>query len=154
MFELKLYEEIDRDLYLKSQKETFEKYVIEFFGNFNQKIMEEHLEILKDGLFKIMVNNEIAGFVYFKEEQEKIIVDVFCLFSNYRNSGLGSCVMNSFIKKANELNKPIVLDTFKTNPAKKFYERHGFKVIDENNSHFILKYTPVLEDLGNVNKRI
>ena len=144
VFELRRYEEKDRELYLKSQREAFEKYVVEFFGSFSQEIMEEHLEKLKKGLFKIIVNNEIVGFVYFMEEKEQIVVDVLCLFSNYRNDGLGSKVLISFIEKANKSNKPIVLDTFKTNPARKFYERHGFKVIDENYSHFILRYTPVL----------
>ena len=153
MFELREYDEIDRDLYLKTQKEAFEKYVIEFYGAFNQKIMEDHLKRIKDGLFKIIFNNEIAGFVYFKEGQEKIVVDVLCLFSNYRNNGLGSQVMNSFIQKANEANKPIFLDTFKTNPAKKFYERHGFKVVDENYSHFILKYSPIEQRIESASKK-
>ena len=142
MFELKLYEENDKELYLKMQKDAFEKYVIEFFGEFNPSVMERHLEKMQANLFKIMAKNKIAGFVYFKEEKDRIIVDVLCLFPEYRNYGLGSKVMNSFINKANQINKPIYLDTFKTNPAKKFYERHGFVVNGENHSHFILKYEP------------
>lgn len=143
MFELKLYEEEDRNLYLKSQRDAFEKYVVEFFGKFNQSIMESHLEKMKSHLFKIIVEKKISGFVYFKEEQDRIIVDVLCVFTEYRNSGLGSKVMKSFINKANQTNKPIYLDTFKTNPAKRFYERHGFVVDGENQSHFIMKYQPM-----------
>lgn len=142
MFELKLYEEKDRDLYLKLQKEAFEKYVIEFFGKFNPSVMEKHLEKLKANLFKIMVGKDIAGFVYFKEEKDRITVDVLCLFPEFRNSGLGSQVMRSFTEQSKKLNKPIFLDTFKTNPAKRFYERHGFVVDGENHSHFIMKYQP------------
>ena len=140
MFELKFYEEKDRELYLKMQKDAFEKYVIEFFGQFDQSVMEQHLEKLKSNLFKIIVGKDIAGFVYFKEEEDRIIVDVLCLFPEFRNNGLGSQVMQHFIKQANQLNKPIYLDTFKTNPAKRFYERHGFVVDGENHSHYILKY--------------
>ena len=105
--------------------------------------MESHLEKMKSHLFKIMVEKKISGFVYFKEEQDRIIVDVLCVFTEYRNSGLGSKVMKSFINKANQTNKPIYLDTFKTNPAKRFYERHGFVVDGENQSHFIMKYQPM-----------
>ena len=47
----------------------------------------------------------------------------FTLFLEYRNNGLGSLILQDFIKKANELNKPIFLDTFKSNPAKNFYEK-------------------------------
>lgn len=142
MFELKLYEEKDRDVYLQLQKNSFEKYIIEFFGKFTQSVMERHLEVLKANLFKIMLGENVAGFVYNKEEEDKIIIDVFCLFPEFRNNGLGSKVMQSFIEKSKQVNKPIFVDTFKTNPAKKFYERHGFVVVDENYSHFILQRKP------------
>lgn len=140
MFKLQKFVEEDKSLYLSTQKEAFEKYIVEFFGKFDVNVMIGHLQKLKSDLYKIVVDNNIAGFVYFKEESDKIVVDVFCVFKEYRNCGLGSKVMASFIEIANSVNKPIVLDTFKTNPAKKFYERHGFKVVDENFSHYILKY--------------
>ena len=142
MFELKLYEEKDRELYLNTQKDAFEKYIIEFFGKFNPSVMQQHLKKLKSNLFKILIEKDIAGFVYFKEEEDRITVDVLCLFPEFRNSGLGSQVLRSFIEQANQLNKPIYLDTFKTNPAKRFYERHGFVVDGENHSHYVLKYEP------------
>nr|WP_251614461.1 GNAT family N-acetyltransferase [Pumilibacter muris] len=103
-------------------------------------IMESHLKQLKPNLLKIAVKNQTAGYVYYKEEDTKIIVDVFTLLPEYRNNGLGSLILQGFIKKADELNKPIFLDTFKSNPAKKFYERNGFVVVDENSSHYILRY--------------
>jgi len=62
------------------------------------------------------------------------------LLPEYRNNGLGSLILQDFIKKADELNKQIFLDTFKSNPAKKFYEKNGFVVVDENYSHYILRY--------------
>ena len=141
-YDLKPYNNVDHDNYIQCQLEAFTKYIIEFFGTCDISVMESHLEILKPYLFKIIVNNEISGYVYYKEENDKITVDVFTLLPNYRNNGLGTRVMQDFIKTANKVKKPIVLDTFKTNPAKKFYERNGFAVVDENYSHYVLKYTP------------
>ena len=103
-------------------------------------IMESHLKQLKPNLLKITVRNQTAGYVYYKEEGTKIIVDVFTLLPEYRNNGLGSLILQDFIKKADEINKPIFLDTFKSNPAKKFYEKNGFVLVDENHSHYILRY--------------
>ena len=142
MFKLLPYEEKDKETYLQLQISAFEKYIVEFFGKFDINVMLGHLDKLKDGLLKIVVEDKIAGFVYYKEDEDKITVDVFALFEEYRNYGLGSKVMNSFIEKSIATGKQIVLDTFKTNPARRFYERHGFAVVGENMSHYILSYNP------------
>ena len=144
IYELVPYTDADHDNYIKCQMDAFEKYILEFFGVCDMAIMENHLKQLKPNLLKISVNSQIAGYVYYKEESTKIIVDVFTLFPEYRNNGLGSLILQDFIKKANELNKPIFLDTFKSNPAKNFYERNGFVVVDENFSHYILRYGKVI----------
>ena len=141
-YKLEPYTDNDHDGYIHCQLDAFTKYIMEFFGTCDISIMEGHLQILKPYLFKIIVENQIAGYVYFKEESSQITVDVFTLLSNYRNNGLGTVIIQDFVKTADKLNKPIVLDTFKTNPAKKFYERNGFQVVDENFSHYILKYFP------------
>ena len=139
-YELVPYIDADHDNYIKCQIGAFEKYILEFFGVCDMAIMENHLKQLKPNLFKIEVCNQTAGYVYYKEEDAKIAVDVFTLLPEYRNNGLGSLILQDFIKKADELKKPIFLDTFKSNPAKKFYERNGFVVVDENYSHYILRY--------------
>lgn len=139
-YELVQYTDADHDNYIKCQIDAFEKYILEFFGVCDMSIMESHLKQLKPNLLKIVVKNLTAGYVYYKEEDSKIVVDVFTLLPEYRNNGLGSLILQDFIKKADELNKPIFLDTFKSNPAKKFYEKNGFVVVDENYSHYILRY--------------
>lgn len=144
IYELVPYTDADHDNYIKCQMDAFEKYILEFFGVCDMAIMENHLKQLKPNLLKIAVNSQIAGYVYYKEKSTKIIVDVFTLLPEYRNNGLGSLILQDFIKKANELNKPIFLDTFKSNPAKNFYERNGFVVVDENFSHYILRYGKVI----------
>ena len=139
-YELVPYTDADHDNYIKCQMDAFEKYILEFFGSCDMAIMESHLKQLKPNLLKITVRNQTAGYVYYKEEGTKIIVDVLTLLPEYRNNGLGSLILQDFIKKADEINKPIFLDTFKSNPAKKFYEKNGFVIVDENHSHYILRY--------------
>ena len=143
-YELLPYTDADHDNYIKCQMDAFEKYILEFFGVCDMAIMESHLKQLKPNLLKIVVGNRIAGYVYYKEEDTKIIVDVFTLYPEFRNNGLGSLILQEFIKTANEINKTIFLDTFKSNPAKMFYERNGFVVVDENYSHYILRYGSVV----------
>ena len=84
------YTNENHDEYIKCQIEAFEDYIIEFFGKFDISVMESHLEKLQKGLFRIVVNEESAGFVYFYEENDKIQVDVFTIYEKFRNCGLGS----------------------------------------------------------------
>ena len=135
------YTNLDHNDYIKCQIEAYKKYLLEFYGKCDTAVMENHLKILKPDLYKIVVKGQLAGFVYFKED-EKITLDVFTLLPAFRNKGLGSAILKNFIKIAKKAKKEIVLDTFKTNPAKDFYEKHGFKVTGENDTHYILTYTP------------
>ena len=139
-YKLVPYTDNDHDNYIKCQMDAFEKYILEFFGVCDMSVMESHLKQLKPNLFKVIAEGQTAGYIYYKEEDAQIVVDVFTLLPEFRNKGLGSLILQDFIKNANCVNKPIVLDTFKSNPAKKFYERNGFVVVDENYSHYILKY--------------
>lgn len=134
------YTDSDHDNYIKCQMEAFEKYIIEYFGVCDMSVMEGHLEQLKSDLFKIIIEGQTAGYVYYKEEANKIAVDVFTLLPEFRGKGLGSLILQDFIKTANKLDKPIVLDTFKSNPAQRFYKRNGFSIEDETHSHYILRY--------------
>ena len=134
------YTDSDHDSYIKCQTEAFEKYIIEYFGTFDTSVMEEHLMQLKSDLFKILVEGQTAGYVYRKEEANKIVVDVFTLLPEFRGKGLGTLILQDFIETANKLDKPIVLDTFKSNPAKRFYKKNGFSIVDETYSHYVLRY--------------
>lgn len=134
------YADSDHDSYIKCQTDAFKEYIIEYFGAFDIYVMEEHLMLLKSDLFKIVVEGQTAGYVYYKEEANKIAVDVFTLLPEFRGKGLGSLILQDFIKTANKLDKPIVLDTFKSNPAQRFYKRNGFSIVDETYSHYILRY--------------
>lgn len=143
-YKLVPYKDTDHDDYIKIQKETYIHYILDFFGVFSIEKMEEDLIRNKLGMKKILYKNKTAGYVYFMEEKDKIQVDVFTLLPEFRNFGLGTQIMSEFTSIANKVNKPIFLATFKTNPAKRFYERNGFVVVGENQSksHFILKYSP------------
>ena len=89
-YELVPYTDADHDDYIRCQIDAYEKYILEFFGNCDMAIMESHLKQLKPNLLKIAVKNQAAGYVYYKEEDAKIVVDVFTLLPEYRNNGLGS----------------------------------------------------------------
>ena len=54
---------------------------------------------------------------------------------DYQSSGIGSIIISEYIKIAKKDKKRIIIKTYKLNPAKKLYERLGFKKYNEDNTH-------------------
>ena len=87
-----------------------------------------------DGIVKAMINAEVTD--------DKITISDFYVDKFFQGEGIGTYVMNEFIK----MDKPIyfwVLD--KNMPAREFYEKLGFKLTGvkqefENSGFYILQY--------------
>ena len=77
----------------------------------------DNMYVYDDGIVKAMINAEVTD--------DKITISDFYVDKFFQGEGIGTYVMNEFIK----MNKPIyfwVLD--KNMPAREFYEKLGFKL--------------------------
>lgn len=94
--------------------------------------------VYDDGIVKAMINAHI--------EDDYIELSDFYVDKFFQKEGIGTYVMNEFMKQANEDAKEIrfwVLD--KNEPARKFYENLGFKLTSikqefEDSGFYILQY--------------
>ena len=53
----------------------------------------------------------------------------------YQNKGIATNILKEYIEIARKDNKKIILKTYKKNPARKLYERLGFKIYKEDETH-------------------
>ena len=56
--------------------------------------------------------------------------------------GIGTQVLQTLLAHAAERSKAITLAVVKINPARQFYEKHGFRVIREDEYKFYMKADP------------
>lgn len=99
----------------------------------------DDMYVYDDGIVKAMINAHIEEYYI---ELSDFYVDKF-----FQKEGIGTYVMNEFMKQANIDAKEIkfwVLD--KNVPARKFYENLGFRLTGvsqefENSGFFILQYS-------------
>ncbi len=64
------------------------------------------------------------------------------LLTPYQNAGIGSALIGALLADANESRRVVFLQVLKTNPAKALYERLGFAVFEETETHFKMKKEP------------
>lgn len=83
----------------------------------------------------ITLDNKDIGITTFYEENDIYVVGMIAIHPDYQNNGIATNIINNYIKTAQNEKKKIIIKTYKENPARKLYERLGFKIYNEDNTH-------------------
>jgi len=84
------------------------------------------------GMRLILIDGERAGCVGFRVGQDEIKIDSFYLARRYHNRGLGTAMLKALLAEADSLGLPVQLDVLRGSPAGRFYLRHGFVKLSED----------------------
>lgn len=130
----------DFDFLLKLKKENFKWYVDNIWGwrdeDQKQRLkqdLEEHLEQKRI----IIINNKMVGsYSVHTTENGDLFINEISILKEYQNKGIGRKILEEQLKKNHEKGIRTILQVFKDNPAKKLYERLGFKVYGETETHY------------------
>jgi GNAT superfamily N-acetyltransferase len=95
----------------------------------SRRVFRGHFD--EPGLRLILVDNERAGCVGFRDGPEFVTLDSFYLATRFQNAGLGSRIFKVLLAESDALGKPMRLEVLKQSPADRFYLRHGFVPIGE-----------------------
>jgi ribosomal protein S18 acetylase RimI-like enzyme len=140
-FELIPYTASSYDFVYGVKKTVYKKYVEEIFGEWNDKFQHEmfdkFLQSCGGGIFLIVLNDKKIGFVNGKSVSD-ISFDLgnICILPEYQGNGIGTKLLLGLIEK--HKSQDIYLRVFKQNPAKNLYERLGFEVYGETETHFLM----------------
>ena len=113
------------------------------------EVMREHLERVfrydpararrvfresfdEPGMRLILLGDERVGCVGFRIGTSEIKLDSFYLAKRLHNSGLGTEVLKVLLAEADALGLPVRLEVLHGSPAARFYLRHGFVKIGED----------------------
>ncbi len=84
------------------------------------------------GLRLILIGDEHAGCVGFRQQPDVIKIDSFYLDRRFHNRGLGAEILKALLAEADALGLPLRLEVLIGSPAGRFYERHGFVKLKED----------------------
>lgn len=95
-----------------------------------RRIFREHFT--EPGMRTILVDGELAGCVALRRRPDETHIDSFYLARRHHNRGLGAAILKVLLDEADAIGLPVRLDVLQGSPAGRFYERHGFTRIGED----------------------
>lgn len=134
----------DFDFLLHLHEKTMRPYVEVTFGPwdaewqdayFRQHFHPQRIQIIR-------VDGQDAGMIAIQERTEEIYIVNIEIAPEYQRKGIGSRVIQNLLTDAEKKEKPVALQVLKANiRARSLYQRLGFGVTGENDTHYIMAYS-------------
>lgn len=114
--------ETQRELFLKMQLKARDQSYPMYYAELSDSI--------------ILFGNQRAGRLIVSRSEEAIRLIDISLLPEYRGRGIGTALIKALFAEADETKRAVRLQVEKTNPqAQRLYERLGFRVVGENQTH-------------------
>ena len=139
-YQLKKSNKNDIEKLIEYKKETTYEYATDLTLEEKTKIDKYLAEEVKEQIdyYKnIVVNNKFVGCLLVTNNDNGKLLDELYLEEEYRNNGIGTDIIKSILNK----NSIVYLWVYKLNvKAISLYKRLGFKIIEETETRYYMKY--------------
>jgi len=137
--------EMDKDFIFFVKKATLKTYVEQTWGPWDEEFQISRFnEICSPAEFQIIqFQGKDIGVQQIHENQASIEIGIIEILPEYQNREIGTNLIGNIIHEATMKKKLVCLQVFKVNvKALKLYQRLGFKVIRETDTHYVMEFTP------------
>lgn len=87
----------------------------------------------------IMLHGQPIGLLSVQQSDNELFIRSILIVSEYQSKGIGSFIISNVIEQAQQQGRPVTLQVLKVNPARRLYERLGFVIEDETETHFKMR---------------
>ncbi len=88
----------------------------------------------------IKLDGAKVGWLQIIPGEDALFVAQIFVARPFQRNGIGTVVMKKLIADAERDHQPVLLDVVKINPARRLYERLGFRVTDEDDRKFHMRF--------------
>lgn len=135
----------DFDFLFELKKQNFKWYVDKIWGWKDDEQKERLKQDLEEHLAHkriILIDNKLVGvYVVHTTENGDLFINEISILKEYQNKGIGRKILEEQLKENRQKGIRTILQVFKDNPAKKLYEKLGFKVYGETETHYQMENT-------------
>lgn len=130
----------DFDFLFDLKKENFKWYVDRIWGWKDEDQKERLKQDLKEHLEHkriILIDNKPVGVYAVHITQEgAMFINEISIVKEFQHKGIGTKILENQLKENCKNRIRTILQVFKENPAKKLYERLGFEIYGETETHY------------------
>ncbi|CAN7790870.1 GNAT family N-acetyltransferase [Caballeronia sp. LjRoot34] len=132
--------EQDRDFVAFVTETCMRRYVEQTWGQWRADSPDD----FNAGIHEIIgCNGEEIGCVVLIDEPGALVLKTLYILPGHQNRGIGAALIQRIIKRAGASKKPIQLRVLRVNPARRFYERHGFAVTHSTAERHFMAWSPL-----------
>jgi len=93
--------------------------------------------------FIIEQNGSPIGRLYFDQRPDEVSIVDITLLPETRGAGLGTMLLQEILDEAGRIGKAVVIYVEHFNPARRLYERLGFRHVDTNGVYHLMRWETV-----------
>ena len=123
---------------------TMRDYVVATWGTWNAHEAREQIDndIRASRSSIVEMDGQPVGLLRVDALSTHIHLDQLFILPEHQRKGLGHQILVQLLERARAAGLPLRLWVLRLNPATKFYERLGFKVIEQTPASFHLEHPP------------
>ncbi len=123
---------------------TMRGYVERIFGPFSEDYNRKQVaEQIAAGIYCVVsVSGDEIGAIAVEREESHIQLTQLYIHPSHQNKGIGTSLVRSVVAEAKAAGKPVRLRVLALNPARKLYEREGFRVTEQTPERFFMERAP------------
>jgi ribosomal protein S18 acetylase RimI-like enzyme len=122
-------------------RNTMRDYVAQTYGEWDEDDQAERFRgRFTPGRYEVIeVEGELAGYIDCEREPAHWNLNNIRVAPQWQSHGIGTALIRTLIARADEEDVPVELSVLRVNPARTLYERLGFRVAEENETHFRMR---------------
>lgn len=90
----------------------------------------------------ILLDAKPVGRLYIHRRESEIRIMDITVLPEHRNKGIGSFLLNQVLTQAANRQMSVTIHVEQFNPARHFYERLGFWLVEERSVYLFMKWMP------------
>jgi GNAT superfamily N-acetyltransferase len=133
----------DMDFILRVHKASMRPHVERVYGPWDDALQREQMKSTDPTTHDIVeLEGEPVGCQWIREHPAELELVRLYLLPEAQGRGVGSQLLANLCARADAEGRPVRLRVLRGSPARRFYERHGFTVVDEIETHFQMARPP------------
>ena len=123
---------------------AYRDVVVRQFGSWDEAAQDGWFEKgLAEADFSVVLEHgQRVGAIGLKEAPDQLYLVELQILPECQGRGLGSALLLAQLERARRLEKPIGLRVLFENRARALYERYGFVVIGQTETHYLMEWAP------------